>query len=378
MRLLKQGSTGPLVEYLQTILKALGFYKGDIDGIYGPQTVNSVKFFQRRFRLSPDGIVGDKTWNALTPYINGRLGFIVPTNIRYSSEIMEINLNTFKTLYPFLEIGSIGKSVLGNDIPYVRLGTGSNHVFYSASIHANEWITSPMLMKFIADYCHTYSRGLTLYNQKTRDLFQKSSIYIVPMCNPDGVDLVTGSIPRNSMAYTTARSYAQNYPAIPFPSGWKANIRGIDLNLQFPAGWESAKQIKSSQGFIYPGPRDFPGYGPLTEPESIALHNFTLNHNFRLVIAYHTQGEVIFWKYQNMEPEDSRRIGEEFARISGYSLEETPYNSSFAGYKDWFIKQYNKPGYTIEVGSGDNPLPLSQFPKIYSENLGILVSGAIL
>lgn len=79
-----------------------------------------------------------------------------------------------------------------------------------------------------------------------------------------------------------------------------------------------------------------------------------------------------------MEPEDSRRIGEEFARISGYSLEETPYNSSFAGYKDWFIKQYNKPGYTIEVGSGDNPLPLSQFPKIYSENLGILVSGAIL
>lgn len=108
------------------------------------------------------------------------------------------------------------------------------------------------------------------------------------------------------------------------------------------------------------------------------MYNFTLDHNFRLVIAYHTQGEVIYWKYQNIEPPDSKQIAEEFARVSGYSLEDTPYNSSFAGYKDWFIKQYNKPGYTIEVGTGDNPLPTSQFPKIYSDNLGILILGATL
>ncbi|MNT29263.1 Gamma-D-glutamyl-L-diamino acid endopeptidase 1 [compost metagenome] len=233
-------------------------------------------------------------------------------------------------------------------------------------------------MKFIADYCYTYSRGLTISNKSARDLYENSSIYIVPMANPDGVDLVTGGIPRGSVAYNSALNYAQNYPSIPFPSGWKSNIRGIDLNLQFPAGWEFAKQIKSNQGFIYPGPRDFPGYGPLTEPESLALYNFTLQHNFRLVIAYHTQGEVIYWKYQNIEPPQAREIGEEFARISGYTLEDTPYASGFAGYKDWFLKQYNRPGYTIEAGRGENPIPTSQFSTIYSQNLGILVSGAIL
>lgn len=152
----------------------------------------------------------------------------------------------------------------------------------------------------------------------------------------------------------------------------------MDLNLQFPAGWENARSIKYSQGFTSPAPRDFVGYGPLTEPESLAVYNFTLQHNFRLILAYHSQGEVIYWQFQNYNPPNSLNIGRQFASVSGYSLESTPYNSSFAGYKDWFIQNYNLPGYTVEVGLGTNPLPLSQFDKIYYDNLGILVLGAVL
>ena len=153
---------------------------------------------------------------------------------------------------------------------------------------------------------------------------------------------------------------------------------GVDLNLQFPAGWEQAREIKFAQGFTAPAPRDFVGFGPLTEPEAISIYNFTLAHNFRLILAYHSQGEVIYWQFQNYNPPNSRRIGEAFSQASGYSLEETPYNSSFAGYKDWFIQTYNRPGYTVEVGFGENPLPISQFDKIYNDNLGILVLGATL
>lgn len=161
--------------------------------------------------------------------------------------------------------------------------------------------------------------------------------------------------------------------------GWKfLNSTGVDLNLQFPAGWQNAREIKYRQGFNRPAPRDFVGYGPLTEPESLAIYNFTLQHNFRLVLAYHSQGEVIFWQFQNYNPPDSLFIGNQLASVSGYSLEPTPFNSSFAGYKDWFIQNYNRPGYTIEVGLGINPLPLSQFDKIYADNLGILVLGAVL
>ena len=127
-----------------------------------------------------------------------------------------------------------------------------------------------------------------------------------------------------------------------------------------------------------PAPRDFVGFGPLTELESLAIYNFTLMHDFRLVIAYHTQGKEIYWNFQNINPPQGYEIGTKFANVSGYILTDVPYNSSFAGYKDWFIQNYNRPGYTIEAGIGENPLPIEQFDDIYNDNLGILVLGAVL
>ena len=109
MKILKYGATGPLVEFLQNILQKIGFYFGPIDGFFGNNTLYAAIRFQQSFGLMPDGIVGTATWQALSPYINGSLGFIVPTNIRYNSEILKININSLKQLYPFLEIGSARK-----------------------------------------------------------------------------------------------------------------------------------------------------------------------------------------------------------------------------------------------------------------------------
>lgn len=125
---------------------------------------------------------------------------------------------------------------------------------------------------------------------------------------------------------------------------WKLiNLTGVDLNLQFPAGWENAKEIKYAQGFNKPAPRDFVGFGPLTEPEALAIYDFTLSHNFDLIISYHTQGQEIYWNFQNINPPRGYEIGTYFANSSGYLLADVPYNSSFAGFKDWFILNFNRP-----------------------------------
>ena len=296
----------------------------------------------------------------------------------YTYKKLQDKIQQLKIAYPFLEIGNIGYSVLGRSIPYIKIGIGKKEVFYNASFHANEWITTPVLMKFVEEYAIQYLINGKLNEFSARELYNSVSLYIVPMVNPDGVDLVTGGLQPVDNSYKNAEKIAENFPNIPFPSGWKANIEGVDLNLQFPAGWKQAKEIKYDQGFNKPAPRDYVGDGPLVAPESLAVYNFTLEHNFRLVIAYHTQGKEIYWNFQNYNPPMGEIIGQEFSRVSGYELAEVPYNSSFAGYKDWFIQDYNRPGYTIEAGIGENPLPIQQFEEIYEDNFGILVLGMVL
>lgn len=374
METLKLGSTGTIVQYLQSTLKTLGFYSGNIDGIFGNQTKNSVIIFQREFGISADGIVGPNTWNKLSSFF-----YIVPTNISYGSNILDINLKGFQSKFPFLEQGNIGYSVLGQGLKYIKFGRGNKQIFYSASIHANEWINSVLLMKFLENLSSAYLNNSTIWGVPASYLFNNYSLYIVPMVNPDGVDLVVGNLAKyNPQKYEYAKRLSQNYPQIPFPQGWKANINGIDLNLQFPAEWETAKKNKFAQGYTKPGPRDYVGTAPLVAQEALALYNFTLRKNFSLILAYHTQGETIYWKFLNYLPPNSYEIGRHFSQVSGYLLESTPYASGFAGYKDWFIQNYNLPGYTIESGLGENPLPISQFQDIYNKNIGILILGMLL
>ena len=61
----RQGSTGAQVRTIQDKLKRWGYYDGAVDGIFGSGTRQAVVAFQNEMRLSPDGIVGPRTWNAL-------------------------------------------------------------------------------------------------------------------------------------------------------------------------------------------------------------------------------------------------------------------------------------------------------------------------
>lgn len=368
MKTLNTKSRGPLVSYIQLTLKNLGLYSHNVDGIYGIQTKQAVQKFQANNNLVSDGIVGDITYNALLKYMS------VPTSIYYSYDILTLNISSLKAQFPFITTGSIGNSVMGKDIFYIKLGKGNKDVLYVASTHANEWITSIVLMKFVEDYLKAYASNSSVYKIPASYLYENYSIYIIPMLNPDGVDLVTSEISKDTDYYKTAKNISLDFSNIRFPDGWKANISGIDLNLQFPANWDMAKEIKYSQGYTKPAPRDFVGKRPLDTIESLSIYDFILSHNFYIMLSYHSQGEVIYYKYLDYNPPNSLEIAEKISKISGYTLELTPYSSSFAGLKDWFIKYFNLPAYTIEVGRGVNPLPISQFDKIYENNIGILAS----
>ena len=302
---------------------------------------------------------------------------IVRTDVPMTSQLCDETIQQIVRTYPFCRTEILTTTAFDRPLRTLVIGRGPRKVLYTAAHHANEWITAPVILKFVEELAQAIQNGGQIFGVDGKELEERVTIYTVPMVNPDGVDLVTGVIRPGQAQYEMAATLSQNYPTIPFPDGWKANLMGVDLNLNYPAGWLQAREIKYSQGYDRPGPRDFVGRAPLNQLETRALAGYTEFLDPDLVLAYHTQGEVIYWQFQDIEVPGARELGERLAQVSGYTLDETPYESAFAGYKDWFIKYFRRPGYTVEVGSGINPLPLSEFDRIYRDNLGILVTAAL-
>jgi len=400
----------------------MGYNLGSIDGVFGFRTVEMVKQFQRDNGLTADGIIGLNTNKVLLRYLQGYENYtiksgdtlsriaqkyhiqlqllltanpgieplklqisqvikvpytfdVVNTNLDYTYEIMERNIQALQSRYPFIKVEIAGKSVLGKNLYTLKLGSGPVEVFYNGAHHALEWITSPLLMKFTENLAKAYAEGRKLRGYDPRDIWKQNTIYIMPMVNPDGVDLVLQGLQRDNPFYEQLITW--NKGQLNFGAVWEANIRGVDLNHNYDASWELSKQAEPAYNVHGPGPTRFSGPNAESEPESKSVANYTRSHNFRLVLAYHSQGEVIYWTYQDKTPSEAQRIAQLFSQMSGYAMAKPTGITSFAGYKDWFIDKFGKPGFTIEVGSGTNPLPISQLPKIYQYNEEILLVAPI-
>lgn len=423
MRTLRLGSAGPAVQLLQLALNRAGFGDLETDGLFGPATRRALTRFQRSAGLVSDGVAGAQTHRALLPWYTGYLVHtlrrgetfyllaqryggsvealltanpglapekllpgtqvvvplsfpVVPTAIDWCSDLVAFCVRGLAARYPFMKADEIGASVLGRPLWSLRLGEGDNRALYNAAHHANEWITTPLLLRFAEELCAAFAAGGSLAGISAAELLNYTTLVLIPAVNPDGMDLVTGEL-QSWPAYERALTIAADYPRFPFPSGWKANLQGTDLNLQYPAGWEQARENKAALGIVSPAPAEYVGPTPLSAPESRAMYDYTLSFQPDLTLSWHTQGQVIYWRYLDREPPGAREIAELFSRVSGYAVEDEPFASGFAGYKDWFIQDFDRPGFTIEAGLGQNPLPLSQFEEIYRDCLGILTLGAM-
>ncbi|MCI3923907.1 M14 family metallocarboxypeptidase [Paenibacillus sp. TRM 82003] len=282
---------------------------------------------------------------------------IVDGTVPYGYKELCRDLAELRRTYPFLHIESIGRSVMGKELYAVRIGRAKRSVFLNGAFHANEWITAPIVLKFMEQCARAWKEGGRIEGVDAAKLFSSVELWVVPMVNPDGVELaLRGAGPEHPYA---RQLKAWNGGSDDF-SGWKANVRGVDLNDQFPAFWEVERDRRDVPG---PGPRDYTGEAPLTEPEAAAIAAFTEARDFDAVAALHTQGEEIYWNYRDREPPEAEGLARAMEAVSGYKAVKL--TGSDAGYKDWFIHRFGRPGFTVEAGLGINPLPTSQFPAMY-------------
>lgn len=289
----------------------------------------------------------------------------------YTYEVLKDDILLLRHDFPEAEVGSIGKSIWGSNLYYIKLGTGDKKIMYNGAHHGMEWITSAMLMKFARDFLEAKQSGRALHGFNVKALWRRCSLYIVPMLNPDGVQLAAMGVPRR-LPQTEKQKLLRVNGKSDF-SHWQANARGVDLNHNYDAMWQESKNMEKEYGIYSPGPTRFSGTHPESEPESHALARFTRMHEFGLTISFHSQGKVIYHGFMKKEPPRSMAIAKAYTKISPYRLDETEGIASFGGFKDWFVDKFNSPGYTVEVGEGQNPLPPVQLPQIYKETLPILL-----
>ncbi|MGM0725952.1 MAG: M14 family metallopeptidase [Bacillota bacterium] len=284
----------------------------------------------------------------------------------YDSAQLEEELSRLKAAFPFLQISIIGHSVLDTPIYEIRTEPVQHlhSIHLNASFHANEWITTSVLIKWLKSLCLAASDPVQARHHEAVHILRTTALSIVPMVNPDGVDLVRNgpeSLGLSSEEFTPLHGGYADYQE------WKANIRGVDLNNQFPAYWEIEYYRHQPKA---PSNRGFPGREPLTEPEAKAMANLALRKRFDRLIALHTQGEEIYWGFLGHEPAISKETVKRFEQVSGYK--PVRYLDSYAGYRDWFIYQFHNEGYTVELGLGKNPLSMNQFDTIYEKTKRLL------
>lgn len=274
-------------------------------------------------------------------------------------------------------VSYIGQSVFGRSIPLITLGDKKAHksVLYVSTHHASENICTGVLLNFIEEYLNAYKRYAQIYGINLRYLYKMRKIYIVPMLNPDGVEYRLHGVGEDNpikeriLAYNGGSDFSK----------WNANARGVDLNHNYDAYFEEYKTVEKEKG-ITGGKTKYSGEYAESEPETAALASFIRYNSEEIegVLTLHTQGEEIYCKSKGKTPPRAEHLSRVISRLTGYVPATAEGESAMGGLTDWFIKEYNKPSFTLECGRGENPLPLSQMMDIYSKLKELLFTFPIL
>ena len=257
-------------------------------------------------------------------------------------------INTLNLFYKNFqgEKFSIGKSLDGREILCIKKGNKSPVIIAQFSIHAREWITSLLALKFIENFN------------------ADATVYFILNANPDGIALATRGL--SAIRNAEIKSNLKKFKKFKL---WKANANAVDLNVNFNANW--GKGIKN---VFEPNGENYVGNYFESEPETKALVNFTKKIHPDATISFHSKGEEIYW-YFNQEKaiaERDYKLALTLSKSNGYKVKYTL--GSVGGYKDWCISELKIPSFTIEVGSDalSHPITEKYIDEIYEKNKNLL------
>ena len=273
--------------------------------------------------------------------------------------------------YGFLTRDTIGESRCARPIDMLCVGNRRKQVLFAGAFHGMEWITSLILLKFLDELCFSVMTGQAMCGVKMGVMLNQRGLAVIPCVNPDGVEIqIHGA--------ESAGNYADLVRSIGGTAKWQANAVGVDINHNFSAGWDKLKKLELENGINKPSPTRYGGEFPESEPETRSIASYCRSGNISHAIAFHSQGEEIYWNFGDYNDMEALKMARVMSYSSGYKIAEPEGLAGGGGFKDWFEEKFRQPAFTVEVGRGENPLPIEDFDGIYQKIREMLVLGVIL
>ncbi len=305
------------------------------------------------------------------------------THYHNYTEIVNILLVLNETYSNVVDVFSIGESWLNREIYCVRLTNESDQkakpeVFFVGYHHAREPITAELTLYFTVYAASNFGSNTTI-----TELINKSEIYVVVALNVDGFDLFQANDHQRKNARPTDEDYDASIDEDPpedadgdgfaeylvdtmsgefirwegidndndgkYGEDWKG---GVDLNRNYNFAWENGDADKASE--IYKGPT------PFSEPETEAIRDLVLQHNFSYAISFHSGIELILypWGHTHDLPPDEAKFIEISSALSNITG-GTPYEQasdlyfSYGVWDDWMYGTAGVLALTCEVFAND-------------------------
>ena len=314
------------------------------------------------------------TENPSNYYFNQLENPIVTEHEKYSYDQMSQDLQALKERYgSHVSLVSIGKTADNRELYGAIVGNpnASKHVLIQGAIHGREYITTQLMMKQLEYALAFYETG-TYEGQALSSYFDQVAVHFLPMMNPDGVSISQwgeGGIGSEEILQTVRNCYQYDLTAgrtsasyESYLRTWKANGRGVDLNYSFDTNWANTQRSA-----VAPSYSGYKGATPLTEPEAIALASYIDKYSFKAVINYHAMGQVIYWDTpENRQTASSLNLAQILSQSTGYQVMSS---QGLLGFKDWVqSKEVSIPSVTLEIGRTSCPVPISEFPEIWTLN----------
>lgn len=271
----------------------------------------------------------------------------------------------YKERYPFAGYGVCARTWSGRAIFNLTLGNRQQPALFVAGIRGNDVAGVRVLLRFFEKLCSCVEKKSEVEGIRISEVLKEKGIIIVPCVNPDGMEItLRGAVAAGSYAGLVERVCADT-------SVWRANARGVDLNLNFSSEYKESKKAAQGCGYTSPGPYFYAGKVAESEPETRAVTRLCRSREVRHALVLEGGNDGVYAPSCEEGAERAEMMTRILSLSSGLKrVSESPGPLEKNGFAEWFVKNNQKPAFVLNAKGS--------YEELYSKLEEMLVLSIIM